>query len=1235
MNYGDLFTLNPITSVIQIEQADEKSKAHELVSRFVFTPTLGQQFEDLLLPQLQFAPNVERKGLFVVGNYGTGKSHVMGFISVLAEHADLLEAVRDAEWRDKLAVIAGTYCVHRCEISGSTMGLYGIVVHELEKFAIKNGFSFKFKPQDQLVNVKAELGRFQEEFEVHKPGKGVLLVVDELLHYLEGRKDHDLVLDLSVLRSLGEFCEGARFSFMAGLQQKLFENPKFNHVSKEINRVRQRFNDFVIDSKGVAQLIEGYLFVKDASQKEKIRQLLTGSSALYPSLAAHLDEFVALFPAHPRFIDEFQRVSVVERREILTTLTKVAQSRRDQEVSADRPARLITADDYWSYLEKDQGLRTSQDILRVVKNVETLTAKVETGFDPKDDKEAALRLVRALGVNRLTTPEITAPIGLTPQTLVEDLLWYAPIPVVDSEFLVEEAKRLLGRVRDVANGQFLTESKLSGQFFIDPKLDRDYPHEVETRAEAISPTVAQRYLNTVFTRLLEIENIRSIMEGRLWDYELRWHNRNVERPGWLFFGFPSQRSTAKPPKDFYLFFVPSKSVSESEETWSDQPDEIYFRLESLPDDFIKDVKRFAAATDRASLCHPGDEKQAFESIANKLLSALAVRLSENASQWFEVRWNGQQKTLGQWLNDVAPAAKNALSKSKVEALAGYCFEQHFAAKYPNYPRFSTLQTETTRPSSAERAVEVICKSGLKTQAGLAVLDALELYDEDVPTPDRSPWLQGVKDRIDALEPGQVLNHSDLFEKRDDRLMMKNGSLEAEWLHVVLAAGVEAGFWTVTGPQNTQYDATKLIEFWANIKAEPTRIMGVVRPQGVDITRWRQLFDLLSLNKGLLANANTHAQAISDFQARLGAKVVELVDIDTKLRNNLFALSEASRIALDKVLTQIGRAKTNLESLQGLNTKAKMTNLRLSVEEMNHLDSDLKVAAGAEKLLGLLASKGRELGALERFRSILIDQSDFQTHLQEFEGAINNAYAQPGDDAARQKAEGKLNGVVKKALLSYSDLKERYSLNHTADKRKKQLMEGKQLKQLNRLQNLPVINRVALEGLRQQVAGLLVSKACTDEELLNSPTSLCPYTHFDPRLIPGSLRGRRAEDVLGDCEVGIDQLHVQWTNQLLGELEDPSIKPTLQALKPEERKRVVEFTSSGVLPDDIDAEWQRIIGAALRGLKLKPIRTGDFARATLGDGSPLKVEEVRERFDKWLKEQTAQDSVESVRFVLED
>ncbi len=89
MKYGDLIQFEPIESVVQLRDADEAVAARQLVKTYVISEEMAERLVDLVIPQLQFDQPIDNKGLLVVGNYGTGKSHLMSVISALAENGDL------------------------------------------------------------------------------------------------------------------------------------------------------------------------------------------------------------------------------------------------------------------------------------------------------------------------------------------------------------------------------------------------------------------------------------------------------------------------------------------------------------------------------------------------------------------------------------------------------------------------------------------------------------------------------------------------------------------------------------------------------------------------------------------------------------------------------------------------------------------------------------------------------------------------------------------------------------------------------------------------------------------------------------------------------------------------------------------------------------------------------------------------------------------------------------------
>jgi hypothetical protein len=1255
MRYSDLFKLNSIKTVIQINEADDSNKAKRLVETFVVTESLGEMITHVALPQLDFNSGAEGKGIFMVGNYGTGKSHVMGFLSIIAENADYLQYVRDADYKQKLSVFAGKYKVRRHQIAGSLMSLYDIITEQLSILAKKEGFSFNFKLATQVSDIKTEFQRFMEEFEKHFPGMGVLLITDELLDYLRSRNDLDLVHDLSVLRSLGEFCESSRFVFMAGVQQSLFNNPRFQHVAEELNRVKKRFYDFSIDSKGVSELVEQYLFEKTADQKKQIRLLFEKQFKLYENLAPEIDRFVALFPAHPRFIDEFQRVFVVERREILTQLSKEGEALLNKEVEANA-LDLITSDKYWKDIEDDQGLRANREIAKVIQNVSTITAHMRSNFGTNDDLVGATRLIYALAVNRLTTDSINAQVGLTPEELKNNLLWNTPIAMADPQFLTGAAKRLLDRSREVANGQFLSVSKESGQYYIDPTKVTDYEQQVVTYSKTLSENVVQRYLNEIFTRALEMDNDSPVQEGRLWNYNLQWTDKNVERPGWLFFGFPNQRSTAKPPKDFYLFIIPSKRVSSygKDEKWQDCSDENYWFLEDFPpancdnpnqtssDDsnatFLDQLRIYVSAREREHECR-GEEQAAYRRIADRELKKLLPEFVEHAGDWVSIQWNGQKKRFGEWVAEFAPTFQTALFKTRVNAICQVMFSPHFAAKYPGYPVFSATIQESTRQQAMQTALEIICSHGMRTGLGRAVLEGLELYKDDAPTPENSPWLQSVRNMLNARDENQVLNNIDLFESREERVWMKGDCIEAEWLHVILAAGVEAGYFNIIGKNNTKYDAANMREFFMNVKTWEG-IIRVGRPVGPPIEKWRKLFKIFKLNQGLLANSNTHKTAIEEFQAVIAKKILQLVQDSNPTQWQLAFLEEEDKASVYDRLKVFTDAKTILEdNLTSLNSVARMANLRMEMTEIDELESLLKECVALEAMFAFVTDKktGRQLHAIERYETILADDINFQQKLIVLKERMKQVYFNPvifTDKPQTIALEQLIFDTIDFALNTYQRIQREHSLDKDGDNRKKKILQGDTLQRLNKLVLITAVNKDALEELRKGLDNLPIYHVCTNEELLNSPTSLNPYTKFDPRIL--TMKDRPANEILAECEEKIYRLENDWTKQLLKELDDPAIIPTLTALKPEEKKIVEDFVSSQQLPTQIADAFVNVMNTALRGLKRRPVKANDFAKQVMGDGTvPLKAEEMRQRFEKWLKDQLGADQPETVRFVLED
>ena len=96
-------------------------------------------------------------GLMVVGNYGTGKSHLMSVISAIAEYGDLLDDLTNESVREAAGPIAGKFKVVRIEIGSVTMGLRDIITKNLEKTLKEWDVNYEFPDANKTLKTRHPL----------------------------------------------------------------------------------------------------------------------------------------------------------------------------------------------------------------------------------------------------------------------------------------------------------------------------------------------------------------------------------------------------------------------------------------------------------------------------------------------------------------------------------------------------------------------------------------------------------------------------------------------------------------------------------------------------------------------------------------------------------------------------------------------------------------------------------------------------------------------------------------------------------------------------------------------------------------------------------------------------------------------------------------------------------------------------------------------------------------------
>lgn len=1230
MRYRDLIEFDPIESVIQLTEADTEDRAHNFVSTYVISDRMADQLVDLVFPQLQYGAQEDNMGLLIVGNYGTGKSHLMAVISAVAERADLVSQLTNERVEQAADQIAGKFKVIRAEIGGVEMSLREIVATELTShlssmdvdFDVLEATEGKATNKDALVEMMAA---FTQVY----PNHGLLFVIDELLDFLRTREERALILDLNFLRELGEVCKNTRFRFVSGIQETLFDNPRFGFVADTVRRVKDRFEQVRIAREDIAFVVGHRLLKKSDTQRARVREHLEPFGPLYGELSDRLEEFVELFPVHPTYLDVFERVYVAEKREVLKTLSREINDMLDEEVPEGEPG-LIAYDSYWSTLKENPSLRSLEDVKRVIDKSDVLVNKVETAYTRPQYKDAALRIIHALSVHRLTTDDIEAPIGVTAEELRDDLTLLLPVPEKDPTFLKNVVETALNEIVKTVSGQFLSRNPDNGQWYLDLKKTVDFDSLIEKRADALSEDQLDRYYFDALARVLECADSTYVPGFRIWEYELEWRSHKVGRPGYLFFGAPNERSTAQPPRDFYVYFL--QPFDPPHFTDQQRSDEVFFKLVERDEDFDKALRRYAGAREMAQTA--GQNRPEYETKAAEHLRTLTSWLRDNLMTAFEVAHEGRTERFAAAVRGkLGPNEASGTVRDIVNAAAAALLEEHFSAQNPDYPTFSVLVTSRNRQQATQEALRWMA-GGVKSKQGAAILDALELLDGDRLKPRSSKYGREVLDRLAEKEQGQVLNRSELIEEEAGGIeYWARFRLEPEFLAVVLAALVHDGLVVLSLP-GQKFDAGDLEQLSRTPVNDVANFKHIAPPKELPADALQALFDELGVPRGLIVNPATHDEAVQKLQEAVTNRVANVVEAQHRLSQGLtfWGRPVLSEDDAESKLARLNEAKDFLEAVQRFNSPGKLKNFPFTTPDaVTERTSALGAAKEINDLAGATTRASELTNYLATAEAVLPEGDPTREAIQSSRKEVTQQVLTASDPAAAiNDATSDLKKLRDAHIETYSDLHKRARLGPAEDERKARLTRDPRLKQLQLLrQNIPMMPSQQLREIEDEHLGRL--RTCMTFAPTKLETSaVCPDCQFRPT---EERSVGDASQTLDHVDRQLDVLLESWTRRILDNLEDPTVD--LDLITDEVGRQEVEtFRETEELPDELTTTFLKALGEALSGLERVAISRDQLHGSLTSGGLPCTVDELRERFERFISTVTKGRDTAKVRIVIE-
>jgi hypothetical protein len=1248
MQYAQLVKFAPLESIIAINDANQPDKARQLVSSYVISNEMADRLINLVFMQLQFEQSTDNKGLLIIGHYGTGKSHLMAMISSLAENAQLVAYLNHPRVAHSATTIAGKFQVLRTEIGATTMSLRDILTQELATYLQQIGITFHFPATYHIINNKNTFIKMMAAFATHYPNQGLLLVVDELLDYLRTRKDQELILDLSFLREIGEICKNSRFRFIAGLQETIFDNQRFEFVAHALRRVKDRFEQILITRQDIKFVITERLLQKNSFQQAEIQAYLQRFFPYYDRLTERITEFILLFPVHPDYLDTLARITIIEKREILKTIEQAVRILADTEVPDSYPG-LLTYDNYWHRLCGNPAFRTLPDVREVIECTQVIINRIEQACSRPAYKIMAHRIVHGLAVHRLTTHDIHTPIGVTASELKDSLCLYQPgideLGGQPADNLLALVETVLREILNTVNHQFITLNPENGQYYIDFKKNYDFDAIIDNRAKSLDPQQLDRYYYAALHQLMEIADLATgWTQSFCWTYELEWRSHQVTRPGYLVFGNPNQitNALAMKAKGFLLYFLPVFSTTSVEiQLFPTFNQMVIFHLNKIDDSFTGNLRLYAAADDLAATS-ASVAKTVYESKAQNYLREVIHWLQTHKPTAFTAHYQNQAQTLLDWINTLTTEDFRTTTKpflfpphpallanfrDLIDLVADICLDNYFTEIAPEYPIFPTLISQENLILLTQEAIRGIPNAN-RSKPAQGILAALGLLNGTQVEPQQSKYAQAVHQKLWQKPAGQVLNRTELFT--DNYFAPMTYRLEPELVIVLIAALVYSGELVLVMPKQS-FEATQ----FANLAATPLQQLlefnYLERPKDFNLLALTMLFELLALPSGLAIALTQHqAEVIPQFQNRVSDYLAKLVTLIPKLTSHFICweqplFSEAEIYQFHTNLTQLQHF---LESLSVYSATVKFKNFRYSSTEITDQQANLQLLEQLIHLQSLLTEWHATIAYLTTAQAALPPQhrliremnqvrDEFCASLRATVIPLNSSYFSPQT----------LLELKQNYIQVYYQWHQQARLSREEQLLQQQLQADQRLQDLKQLATIALLPTQQLTDFKTKLNQLPTCSALTEKDLMG--LAICPYCSYKPSL---ELYSLPLATKLTQFNQTLEQLHHNWTQILLTELENASARHDL--LKPENRLQIEQFLLTRTLPSEITPTFLDALQEGLADLIKLTLSIENLSAALLAKDSPMTLRELQQCFNNYLNDLIQDKAINKVRIFIE-
>jgi len=1218
MKYKELINFEPITEVVKFSETHKTDYQKNLVKTFVFSNT----FKDILIPlmvrNLDYNVTGESFGLQVVGNYGTGKSHLMSLVSLIAENGELLDLVQEEKPKKALHSIAGQFKVLRFELGG-TESLWDFVTYKLENFFSEIGVDFIFDGHGTITyadKLKLMMAEFEEKF----PDKGLMIVIDEMLAYLKGRSTPDkLNQDLQVLQALGQTCDGSKFKFIFGVQELIYQSPEFQFAANLLSQVGDRYKDILITKEDVAFIVKNRLLSKTEHQKQKIKEHLDPFLSLFTDMHGRTQDYVELFPVHPTYFENFERIRIGKsQREVLKTLSNQFLEILDKDVPSDNPG-LLTYDKYWEDIQKSQDLMAIPDVRRVKEITETINDKIESYFigARAKKKNIARRISNACAI-KLLQHDLNKQNGTNTEHLVDDLCLTDSM-AIDRDLLLDIMDSTAKQIITATSGQYFDKDLESGEYHLRIEGGINFDQKIKDYALTMADAQKDEYFFKFLEINLPLDHDTYRTGFRIWEHAVDWKSHKTYRDGYIFFGNPNEKSTTHPRQHFYMYFMPI--FDDSKKKRNHEEDEVYFIMDDLSEEFKQAVTLYGAAL-ALEVRADSSQKTIYRQKIDELNKKTRALFEHEYVQVTKVDYQGKELPLSGYPLPGAGSTKEQIFSDVASLVLADWFED----ERPNYPKFSQLNAAISKDNFVrlvKQALVKIANPENSNRDGEGMLSGLGLWVPGSLDYSHSPYAKSLLQQLKDKGVGKVLNREDIIEyvdKSDSLWLSKDFKIEAELQFIVLATLAALGEIEITLSSGQSINSTNLQELRSIDVQDFYSFTHVKAPKGLNEAALKAMF-IGVLGRDLskqLKDPSTYTNLVNasnDWAKRAVTLLSKVQDGYTKMGVEIISQSEALNYRIK--FTPFSHF---CDKLANYTSEAKIKNFQFSVDQINQLLEAKPLIEKVEKQLDEVAQFSEDISYLQQCKQY-VTNVDFKELLSE---AINQlaTILSSGKQNEIDTYKTKLSKLKEEYADWYLQLYLKYRISEADNTQKQVLLDSEEKVVCDILKEADFLSI----GQYQQWLNKVNKLQPADNKVNKNLILTAPYQEFNPMDFDGL-----ATTTVKQAKEDLESLLENWEQTLKDTLEDPMVKKNRSLLDPKQNKLLEDFESGKTsLSKDNALGIRNAIMSLYEGLEKIELSIENM-KATFN--KPLTPDEAVSAFKVYVDELSKGKERDKIRIIL--